>query len=94
METRDEAGQLMTATNGGGHDNDLSSELRPDALCIFVLYLHRRQLDGGDVRGVHHGLGPVGSVSQQALPLLRQPGELLLPGVEARVDPVLKVRRG
>lgn len=58
------------------------------------LYLHGRQLNGGDVRGVNHRLGPVGSVRQQALPLLRQPGELLLPRVEARVDAVLKVRWG
>lgn len=57
------------------------------------LYLHGRQLNGGDVRGVNHRLGPVGSVRQQALPLLRQPGELLLPRVKARVDAVLKVRR-
>lgn len=64
-----------------------------DALCPFTLYLHWCQLDGGDVGGVHHGLGPVGSVRQEALPLLRQSGELLLPRVEARVDPVLKVRR-
>lgn len=56
--------------------------------------LHWCQLDGGDVGGVHHGFGPVGGVRQEALPLLRQPGELLLPRVEARVDPVLKVRRG
>lgn len=71
------------------------SMIRPqlDALCPFILYLHWCQLDGRDVRGVHHGLGPVGSVRQEALPLLRQPGELLLPGVEARVDPVLEVRR-
>lgn len=60
---------------------------------VFRPYLHWCQLDWGDVGGVHHGLGAVGSVRQQALPLLRQPGELLLPGVEACVDPVLKVRR-
>lgn len=58
----------------------------------FKVYLHGGQLDGGDVGGVHHGLGPVGCVCQQALPLLRQPGELLLPRVEARVDAMLKVR--
>lgn len=63
-----------------------------EALCAFTLYLHWCQLNGGDVRGVHHGLGAVGSVRQQALPLLRQPGELLLPWVEACVHPVLKVR--
>lgn len=55
-------------------------------------YLHGCQLNGGDVRGVNHRLGPVGSVRQQALPLLRQPRELLLPRVEARVDAVLEVR--
>lgn len=59
----------------------------------FKVYLHGGQLDGGDVGGVHHGLGPVGRVCQQALPLLRQPSELLLPRVEACVDAVLKVRR-
>lgn len=75
------------------NDNDLSTVLRFDALCPFTLYLHWCQLDGGDVGRVHHGLGAVGSVRQEALPLLRQPRELLLPRVEARVDPVLKVRR-
>lgn len=64
-----------------------------EALCPFTLYLHGRQLNGGDVGGVHHGLGAVGSVGQQALPLLWQPRELLLPRVEACVDPMLKVRR-
>lgn len=59
----------------------------------FKLYLHGRQLNGGDVGGINHRLGPVGSVCQQALPLLRQPGELLLPRVEAGVDAMLKVRR-
>lgn len=72
---------------------DLSPVLRPDVHCPVTLYLHGSQLDGGDVGGVHHGLRPVGSVRQEALPLLRQPGELLLPRVEARVDPVLEVRR-
>lgn len=65
-----------------------ASNLRP-----FTLYLHWCQLDGGDVGGVHHGLGAVGSVGQKALPLLRQPCELLLSWVEARVDPVFKVGR-
>lgn len=59
----------------------------------FKLYLHGCQLNGGDVGGINHRLGPVGGVCQQALPLLRQPGELLLPRVEACVDAVLKVRR-
>lgn len=72
---------------------DLSPVLRPDVHCPFTLYLHWCQLDGRDVGGVHHGLRTVGSVRQEALPLLRQPGELLLPWVKARVDPVLKVRR-
>lgn len=67
--------------------------LKLDALCLLLLYLHWCQLNGGDVGGIHHGLGPVGGVRQQALPLLRQPGELLLPRVKARVDPVLEVRR-
>lgn len=57
------------------------------------MYLHWCQLYGGNVGGVHHGLGPIGSVCQEALPLLWQAGELLLPWVEARVDPVLEVRR-
>lgn len=61
-------------------------------LLSVSLYLHWCQLDGGDVGGVHHGLWAVGSVRQEALPLLWQPGELLLPRIEARVDPVLKIR--
>lgn len=60
---------------------------------MVVMYLHWCQLYGGNVGGVHHGLGPIGSVCQEALPLLWQAGELLLPWVEARVDPVLEVRR-
>lgn len=76
-----------------GHGNDLSLAPKPNAICKFVLYLHWRQLNGSDVGGVYHGLGPVGSVGQQALPLLWQSGELLLPWIEACVDPVLKVRR-
>lgn len=56
-------------------------------------HLHGSQLDGGDVGGVHHGLRPVGRVRQQALPLLRQPGELLLARIEARVHAVLEVGR-
>lgn len=64
-----------------------------EALCPLTLYLHWCQLDGGDVGGVHHRLWAIGSVRQQALPLLWQTGELLLSRVEACVDPVLKVRR-
>lgn len=75
-----------------GNDNDLSTVLRPDALCPFTLYLHWCQLNGCNVGGVHHGFGTVGSVCQEALPLLWQPSELLLPWVEACVDPVFKVR--
>lgn len=63
------------------------------ALCLLTLYLHWCQLDGGDVGGVHHRFWAIGSVRQQALPLLRQPGELLLSRIKACVDPVLKVRR-
>lgn len=62
--------------------------------CALNSYLHGCKLDGGDVGGVHHGLRPVGGVGQEALPLLRQPRELLLPWIEARVDPVLEVGRG
>lgn len=58
----------------------------------FARYLHRRQLDGSDAWGIHHRLGPVGRVRQQAVPLLRQPRELLLPVVKASVNPVLEVR--
>lgn len=54
---------------------------------------NRKYLHGRDVGGVHHGLGPVGRVGQQTLPLLRQAGELLLLRVEAGVDAVLEVRR-
>lgn len=54
-------------------------------------YLHRSQLDGSDAWGIHHGLWPVGRVCQQTVPLLGQPRELLLPVVEAGVDPVLEV---
>lgn len=55
-------------------------------------YLHGRQLDGRDAGGVHHGLGPVGRVCQQAVPLLGQARELLLLWVKPGMDPVLKVR--
>lgn len=72
---------------------DLSPVYKLVDLCPFTLYLHWCQLDGGDVGGVHHGLWAVGSVRQEALPLLWQPGELLLPWIKARVDPVLKIRR-
>lgn len=58
----------------------------------FARYLHRRQLDGSDAWGIHHRLGPVCRVRQQAVPLLRQPRELLLPVVKASVNPVLEVR--
>ena len=54
-------------------------------------YLHGRQLDGRDARGVHHGLRPVGCVCQQAVPLLGQARELLLLWVKPGMDPVLKV---
>lgn len=58
------------------------------------MYLHRGQLNGRDVGRVHHGFGPVGRVCQEALPLLRQPGKLLLTGVKPCVHAMLKVRGG
>lgn len=69
-----------------------SLKLAGAAVCSHS-HLHGSQLDGGDVGGVHHGLRPVGRVRQQALPLLRQAGELLLARVEARVHAVLEVGR-
>lgn len=71
----------------------LSLKLAGASVCSHS-YLHGSQLDGGYVGGVHHGLGSVGRVRQQALPLLRQAGELLLARVEARVHAVLEVGRG
>lgn len=59
---------MLEQQTGRGNDSFLA--LRADTVFVFVLYLHWCQLYGGDVGGVHHGLWPVGSVRQQALPLL------------------------
>jgi len=51
------------------------------------------RLHGGDDGGVDEGLGPLGRVLDQRLPLPRQPHKLLLLLVEVGVHAVLEVRR-
>lgn len=76
-----------TPGQGGGHKTqpNLGSPAPKAA------YLLRAVLDGGDADGVHQRLGPLGRLLDDALPLARQPRELLLLLVVARVDAVLEV---
>lgn len=76
-----------TPGEGGGHKTqpNLGSPAPKAA------YLLRAVLDGGDADGVHQRLGPLGRLLDDALPLARQPRELLLLLVVARVDAVLEV---
>lgn len=59
-----------------------------------AIYLLRARLDGRNAHWIHQRLRPLGRLLDDALPLPRQPYELLFLLVIARVDPVLKVGGG